>query len=72
MEVNDLLQSDQGLHVRHGLIDICTKFQVPISFLAATAHNIHSFHGKKVSECPPLLLSDELYFFTFYRPFLKL
>ena len=41
MEVNDLRsQSDQSLGVQHGLIDICTKFQVPISFLAAKHHNI--------------------------------
>ena len=57
MEVNDLrLQSsDQSLHVRHGLIDIWTKFQVPISFLAATAHNI-VFMEKKCQSAPPFAL----------------
>ena len=53
MEVNDLRsQSDLSLRVRHGLIDICTKFQVPISFLAATAHNI-VFMQKSVGAPPP-------------------
>ena len=58
MEVNDLRsQSNQSLGVRHGLIDICTKFQVPISFLAATAHNIVFMQKKCLSAPPPLFFS---------------
>ena len=53
MEVNDLrLKWDQNLGVRHCLIDL-TKFQVSISFLVATAHNI-VFMQKSVSVPPPL------------------
>ena len=53
IEVNDLRSKwDQILDVRHGLIDLCTKFQVSISFLVATAHNI-VFMQKKCQRFPP-------------------
>ena len=57
MGVNDLRsQSEQKLWVEHGLIDICAKFQVPISFLTAKAHKI-IFMQKKCQEWPPTLIS---------------
>ena len=53
IEVNDLRSKwDQILDVRLGLIDLCTKFQVSISFLVATAHNIN-FMQKKCQSAPP-------------------
>ena len=66
IEVNDLRSKwDQILDVRHGLIDLCTKFQVPISFLAVTAHNIVIMQ-KKCQRAPPPFDSKGMG--PFFRP----